>query len=82
MYDNLKFEHKSIESALYNNVITHFVSQKPENKNKHYDSNIRILVTDGKEINLGIYNIIDKMIPERKLIYEMEVEKLKKYYIN
>ena len=28
-------------------------------------------------INADIYNIIDKMIPERKLIYEMEVEKLK-----
>ena len=27
--------------------------------------------------NLDIYNIIDKMIPERKLIYDMEVDKLK-----
>ena len=34
-YDNLKFEHKPIESALYNNVIPYFVSQKLENKNKH-----------------------------------------------
>ena len=77
LYDNLKFEHKPIESALYNNVITYFVSQKLENKNKHYDSNILILGTDGKEINSDTYNIIDKMIPERKLIYENEVEKLK-----
>ena len=30
LYDNLKFEHKAIESALYNNVITY--SQKVENK--------------------------------------------------
>ena len=64
LYDNLKFEHKPIESALYNNVITYFVSQKLENKNKHYDSNILILGTDGKEIKSDIYNIIDKMIPE------------------
>ena len=59
------------------NLNTYFVSQKHENKNKHYDSNIRILGTDVKEINSDIYNIIDKMIPERKLIYEMEVKKLK-----
>ena len=32
LYDNLKFEHKPIESALYNNIITYFVSQKLENK--------------------------------------------------
>ena len=34
----------------------------------HYNSNIRILGTDGKEINSDIYNIIDEMIPEKKLI--------------
>ena len=76
-YENSSFEHKVIESALYNNVITYFVSQKLENKNKHYDSTIRVLGTDGKEINSDIYNTIDKMIPERKFIFEMEVEKLK-----
>ena len=31
LYDNLKFEHKPIESALYNNVITYFIGQKLEN---------------------------------------------------
>ena len=76
LYDNLKFEHKPIESALYNNVITYFVSQKIENKKKHYDSNILILGNDGKEISADVYNIIEKMIPERKLIYEKEIEKL------
>ena len=74
LYDTLKFEHKVIESALHNNVITYFISQKIENKKKHYDSNISILGHDGKEIKADIYNIVEKMIPERKLIYEMEVE--------
>ena len=60
LYDNLKFEHKVIESALYNNGITYFISQKFENKNKHYDSNIQILDNDGKEIYADIYNIIEK----------------------
>ena len=32
LYDNFKFEHKPIESALYDNVITYFVSQKLEKK--------------------------------------------------
>ena len=32
LYDNLKFEHKPIESALYNNVITYFFSQELEKK--------------------------------------------------
>ena len=77
LYDNLKFEHQVIESALYNNVITYFVSREIENKKKHYESNISILGNDGKEIKADIYNIVEKMIPERKLIYEMEVEKLK-----
>ena len=77
MYDKLKFEHKPIESALYNNVITYFVSQKIENKKNHYESNMSILDTDEKEIKADIYNIVEKMILERKLIYEMEVEKLK-----
>ena len=60
LYDNLKCEHKPIESALYNNVITYFVSQKIENKKKHYDSNILILGNDGKEVKTDIYNIIEK----------------------
>ena len=77
LYDNLKFEHKVIESALHNNVITYFISQKIENKKKHYESNISILGNDGKEIKADIYNIVEKMTPERKLIYEMEVEKLR-----
>ena len=62
---------------MYNNVITYFVSQKIENKKKHYDSNILILGNDGKEVKSDIYNVVENMIPERKLIYEMEVEKLK-----
>ena len=32
IYDTLKFEHKLIESSLYNNVITYFVSRKIEKK--------------------------------------------------
>ena len=62
-YDNLKFEHKVIESAAHNNVITYFVSQKIENK-KPYDSNIQMLGKDGKEVYAYVYNIIENMIPE------------------
>ena len=51
LYDNLKFEHQLIESPLYNNVITYFISQKTENKKKNYDG-ILILGKDGKEIKL------------------------------
>ena len=48
LYDNLKFEHKVIESALYKKVTTYFVRPQIENKKKHYDSNIQILGKDGK----------------------------------
>ena len=71
LYDNLKFEHKVIESALHNNVITYFISQKIENK-KHYDSNIQILSKDGKEI------FDDKTIKQK----EKELHKLLNKHYN
>ena len=84
LFDDIQFEHTKTEAAWNGNIITYFVRQQNDNAKKHYDHDI-ILIDEYEEEDKGssvnihayIFNIIEKMIPERQKNYEMELNNLK-----